>query len=96
MSGDQLGGLEPMEPGQDIGAVDVGRAARIGLASRNRDAHGLNLVIAEAVADPDGSGVLRLLVALAGQAGFMGELLSPPDDPDAYLTGVVAVALHRS
>lgn len=90
---DMHSGLEPMGPGQDIGAVDVARAARLGLASRNQDPVSLNLVLVEAAADEDGTGVVRLVVALAGQAAFMGELLSPPEDPGAFLSGVIACAV---
>ncbi|MDV6304860.1 hypothetical protein R3P93_20045 [Rhodococcus cerastii] len=58
--------------------VDIGRAARIALASQNHDGPGMQLVLREAIDDRE-EGLERLISALAGQGGSLAAQLSPAD-----------------
>jgi hypothetical protein len=79
------------QPVDTIRAVDVGRAARISLASLNHDPANINAVIEEAHGE-DG-GLVRLLVALAAQGAVLSNRLSPAE-PDAYLLQLVDASLR--
>lgn len=79
------------QPVETIRAVDVGRAARLSLASLNHDAANINGVIEEAIGE-DG-GLIRLVVALAGQGAVLAGRLSPAE-PDAYLLHLVDASLR--
>ena len=79
------------QPVDAIRALDVGRAARISLASLNHDPANINAVIEEAIGE-DG-GLVRLLVALAGQGAVLSNRLSPAE-PDAYLLQLVDASLR--
>jgi hypothetical protein len=62
---------------EQIRNVDIGRAARMALASQNHDGPGMQLVLREAAADDEG--LARLVSALAAQGGSLAARLSPND-----------------
>ncbi|MDJ0394248.1 hypothetical protein QMK17_13020 [Rhodococcus sp. G-MC3] len=62
---------------EQIRNVDIGRAARMALASQNHDGPGMELVLREASTEDEG--LARLISALAAQGGSLAARLSPND-----------------
>jgi hypothetical protein len=70
----------------EIRPIDVGRAARMALASQNHDAAAIGLVITEA--QNEDAGLLRLLSALGAGYAVMAAHVAP-NDPAAPLLSLI-------
>ena len=77
----------------EIRPVDVGRAARMALASQNHDGIAMGLVLDEAAAEDTETheGIVRLVSALAAGYGVMAARLSPDDTQAPLLQLISAV-----
>ena len=75
----------------EIRPLDVGRAARMALASQNHDSIAMGLVLDEAAAEDTetNEGIIRLISALAAGYGVMAASVSP-DDTQAPLLRLMA------
>lgn len=63
--------MPDFEAVRELQRIDQARAGRAALASLDRDAGALNLVIREADQDQAGNGIVRLIVALAAQSAVL-------------------------